>query len=393
MRHRSFFLATCLAVSLTACSHAKPVVAVPSGPTPAERLAAADDLVRAGCLDCLIDAFREYDALRSMPALPTGAEAAPGSGAGAVRAAALIALRERELGMIDEGYLDRARAILSGNAALQSTYGLVLDIIDAGSRRLEACPSRRPRPGSAASSRIEPHGSISFGRTPTRTRCLPGHGFGSAARRARIARTGTPTGSSRPSSDSKPRPWPFYQVFVCNGADRAAIESLQTQDPRFRETDYWLGMIELGATSPAGMIQLTNARVDLAQQDLARAYAWHPAWPTLMTSLGGLYMTAEDFDSALALYDRQLVLIPGFPDGLLGRVRALSYLGRYEDAIAGATELLQAQASQGEAYYWRAWNQLRVPRLEAAWADVQQAERLWVNGDVSKLRHHRLPAP
>ena len=34
-----------------------PVSTVPPPPTPAQRLASADALVREGCLDCLIDAF------------------------------------------------------------------------------------------------------------------------------------------------------------------------------------------------------------------------------------------------------------------------------------------------------------------------------------------------
>jgi hypothetical protein len=92
-----------LAVVASACTHSNTShVAVPSGPSPSERLAAADALVLAGCLDCLGDAYRGYDALRSMPSV------ADMAAAGLVRTAALIALRERELGMVDEGYLDRA---------------------------------------------------------------------------------------------------------------------------------------------------------------------------------------------------------------------------------------------------------------------------------------------
>src|SRR5919201_3086435 len=67
------------------------------------RLAATGSLVRAGCLDCLLDAFREYDALRREPVAADAATAA------AARTAVLIALRERELGTLDEGYLNRAR--------------------------------------------------------------------------------------------------------------------------------------------------------------------------------------------------------------------------------------------------------------------------------------------
>jgi tetratricopeptide (TPR) repeat protein len=392
MRHRSFFLATCLAVSLPACSHAK-LVAVPSGPTPIERLARADDLVRAGCLDCLIDAFREYDAIRTMTVAPPRPGVPPGTptpvadaaAAGAVRAAALAALRERELGMIDEGYLDRARAIVSGNAALQGIYGLVLDIVDAGSRRLKGMPE----PGGPARLQglvanraewlafLKPHADDDALFADTWVWFSCSQSTDRAAKNYDVMLA--------PLTRVKAAPIALYQAAICTGTDLSKIEAIETADPRFHEMDYWRGMSDLGAISPSAVIQLATPRVDLAQEHLSSAYAWHPAWPTLITSLGGLYMTAEAYDSALQLYDKELALLPTYPDGLLGRVEALSYLARYDDAIAGATTLLQAQAFPGEAYYWRAWNQLRVPRLEEAWADVQLAERLWVNADVSKL--------
>jgi tetratricopeptide (TPR) repeat protein len=385
--------AACLALAFaTACAHPKVAVA-PSGPTPTERLAAADDLVRAGCLDCLITAFREYDAVRTMtvapsrpgvPAVPPGPVAADAT-AGSVRAAAMIALRERELGMLDEGYLDRARAVVAGNAALQGTYGLVLDIIDTGSKRMKSAndPGAVERGRTLIANRAEwlaflkPHADDDALFADTWVWFSCSQSTDRNAKNYDVLLT--------PLVRYKAAPVALYQAAVCTGTDLSRIEAIETADPRFHEMDYWRGMSDLGAISPSAVIQLATPRVDLAQEHLSSAYAWHPAWPTLMTSLGGLYMTAEAFDSALDLYDKELALLPAYPDGLLGRVEALSYLARYEDAIAAATMLLQAQAFPGEAYYWRAWNQLRVPRLEESWADVRLAERLWVNADVSKL--------
>ena len=74
-----------LTLSAACAAPKKPVVA--PGPSPAERLAAADALVRAGCYDCLASAYREYDALRQIPA------AADQATAGAIRTSALLALR------------------------------------------------------------------------------------------------------------------------------------------------------------------------------------------------------------------------------------------------------------------------------------------------------------
>src|SRR5437763_15801268 len=86
--------AIAILVALPACSSAKPPAVLPSARIP-ERLADADRLVRAGCLDCLIDAYGEYDKLRTFPSARGAATA------GAIRAAGLIALRQRELGQVD----------------------------------------------------------------------------------------------------------------------------------------------------------------------------------------------------------------------------------------------------------------------------------------------------
>jgi tetratricopeptide (TPR) repeat protein len=108
MRIAGARLTVCLAVLLTlsACAQTRlrPAAVTPPGPTPEERLAAADRLVRAGCLECPLEAYPEYQALRSISSAGNVATM------GAIRAAGLIALRQRELGMADEGYLAAANS-------------------------------------------------------------------------------------------------------------------------------------------------------------------------------------------------------------------------------------------------------------------------------------------
>src|SRR5438132_13070044 len=108
-----------------ACASSKLAV-VPSRPvlSPSARLADADAEVRAGCFDCLVSAFQQYNSLRAV------ASVADAATIGAARSAALLATRERELGTEDSGYLARAREIAGANAALQQTLGALLDIAD-----------------------------------------------------------------------------------------------------------------------------------------------------------------------------------------------------------------------------------------------------------------------
>src|SRR5262245_35813904 len=91
------------AILAAACGPKQPVQ--PSI-TPAMRLAAADALLHAGCLEGLVDAYNGYDALRSDQLVGENARA------GAVRAGVLIAIREHELGLLDSGYLARVHQLL-----------------------------------------------------------------------------------------------------------------------------------------------------------------------------------------------------------------------------------------------------------------------------------------
>ena len=69
-------------------------------------------------------------------------------------------------------------------------------------------------------------------------------------------------------------------------------------------------------------------------------------------------ITLEEFDEAVEFFDRTLAVVPAFPDALLGKVRALTYLGRHEDALVTVDQLLALERwLVGDARYWRALNE------------------------------------
>lgn len=108
------------------CSSAPPKPPFNNSETRApQRLADADALLRAGCYDCLLDAYRAYDAERALPFFAGTATL------GAARAATLLALRERELGTADSGYVATARSLLNGLPGLSPTLSRILEIVDA----------------------------------------------------------------------------------------------------------------------------------------------------------------------------------------------------------------------------------------------------------------------
>ena len=70
----------------------------------------------------------------------------------------------------------------------------------------------------------------------------------------------------------------------------------------------------------------------LADTLFQRAYAWRPRWPAVTNALGSVSLTAEEFERSAEYFDRTLVVVPRHPEGLLGKIRALTYLGRHEEA-------------------------------------------------------------
>jgi tetratricopeptide (TPR) repeat protein len=72
-------------------------------------------------------------------------------------------------------------------------------------------------------------------------------------------------------------------------------------------------------------------------------------------ALANVAFTAEDFNGALTFYQKTLAL----------RCWRAWY--------------------RGEAFYWRAWNDMQLDRNDQAWADIQSAAKLLITADVAKL--------
>jgi tetratricopeptide (TPR) repeat protein len=357
-------------------SHTPPPTATAdSGRAVLARLDAADALVRAGCLDCLLDAFGAYESIRvaSTTFGPMGFRAATGS----VRAALLIELHERELGMSDDGYLQRARDLLMGYSDLDQTFQPLVAILDTIQRRSSRVGGASVDPAALGRFRlVQANRAAWLDLLHTRA---DGDELAASLWIAFSCANDPPAERSPAAlAAALPRlhdaPGALYELGTCGPIDVNTLSDLLRREPRFKEVEFWLGMRELA-----------QQHLDDAQADLTTAFDWHPRWPSAALALADISMTAENVAGALRLYDVTLSLSPDMPDASVGRVRALSYLGRYTDALAGVDDLERIHWFPGEAAYWRAWNEVELGRLEDSWTHVQQAELLWVNADVSKL--------
>jgi tetratricopeptide (TPR) repeat protein len=172
-------------------------------------------------------------------------------------------------------------------------------------------------------------------------------------------------------------PLVVYREALCRTTAVETLQALLTANPRFIEIAYSLGLAALGSRP--------RPKLDEAEEWFGQAYAWRPKWPALTLAMGGVAMTAEDFDRARALCEETLALDRHSGEALLGSLRALTYLGAAADAIAVSDRMLAEGVYVGDARYWRAYNELQLSRLDEAWDDVEQAERALVNASVPKL--------
>lgn len=364
-----------LAAALVVCSACapKPVVAPArsSAPSPAQRLAAADAQVRAGCFDCLRDAFEEYQSLRST------ASVADDAAVGAARAAALLAIRERELGTEDSGYLERAKDIVSTSPAAAQAVTPLLDIAD-------TLPTR------GAIRHVSDDVELTRNQTAYRNRVawtdeLRGRADSDPlSAYLWLAFDCAYVGAAQRSVDEwllilpQWRETPLVQMKAATcGLDTKgpALERLLSANPRFQEINYFLS---LG-------LSLTG-KLDEAIEHLQAAYAWRPRWPTVTNSLGIDYLTLEEFDRAIEFFDRTLEMLPANPDALLNKAKAQTFSGRYTESLATLDRLLALNRwFLGDARYWRAMNEAQLGRNDEAWDDVENAASLLFNAEVPKL--------
>jgi tetratricopeptide (TPR) repeat protein len=354
-------------LTVSGCAHPKPA---PPPDLHTARLDAADAQVRAGCLDCLIGAYREYIALRGIPA------AAERATIGAVRAAALAAVRERELGMVDEGYLQRARDAAAGHPEVPAALLTVLDVVDA------TAPSSVGAGRPTSDTDLERMRVVRVNRDKWTEALRAAGGADVAAAYTWLAFTCASSDTRAMSRDDilgviapfANLPLIEYRKATCRAVENDTLQRVLAVEPRFREIDY-----------TRGQAFMARRRLDDADAAFDRALQWHPAWPTLTLAIANVAMTSEEFERALAMYEETLKYEPLAVDARLGKVKALTYLGRHVDAIATVDELLAQRWYVGDARYWRAVNETNLERYDDAWVDIELAAKLLVNAEVPKL--------
>lgn len=340
-------------------------------PTTADAMRHADALVRAGCLDCLSEAYGLYDRLAAE------SQGHPGAARGAVEAALLVAARERELGLDDSGATDLARRHLSKlPAADRDVLALTIDVVD-------ALPGGGPAGGLTSDRDVARRATAVRRRDEFRV-FLEAHAddspllaytwlsFACAYRGASDDSVATVSQRSPTWRDTTLL---AYRMATCRGSDRPVLRALLTANPRFVELRYFIGRLAVD-----------DGFIDEGIDEWEQASAWRPRWPALTQALADAYLGIDEYERALECYERTLAQADALPAALLGKARALTYLARHDAALGVLDQLLAANGWYvADAYYWRALNETQLERYPAAWDDIERASSLFVSADVSKL--------
>lgn len=341
---------------------------VPPGPAigDAERLAAA------GCYTCLVDALEVYETI--LARRPSAAAAR-----GAFRAATLLALREKEIGLPATPYLERARRLAAPLAPAEDAQlaldvadampwdyaGLAKDLTEELIRKRQAVtplvPGWRER---LRAKRADPF----FAYLEASLACSYGDWRARDVSLDELAKTGA-------------SPLLKYRLGACVPGRRGELEEVLAADPRFVEAHLFLGRYALIDASMG-----RGARRAVADH-LDAAYAAFPRSPSVTVALGSMHRAFSRLKDALRFYDETLVLVPAHREAMLGRIIALTYLDRPDEAIAGATRLIElGEWYVGDAYYWRAFNRHSQKSLDAARDDIEQAKAVaGIRADVFLL--------
>jgi tetratricopeptide (TPR) repeat protein len=344
-------------IAAVGCAARAPASPSPSAP-PFD--AATDALIQRGCYVCFEQAYEKAQS--------------QGMRLRAFEAATLLTIRSKELGLPSDLWLERARALAGADAAL-SPY---LDMVD-------VIPPDRLSENRAAlydiRRRNRARGLLETWRAQLRD------GPGSDAFRGYLdvslvcafgTLKETPESFSGTVDPSTHTPLFQYALGACDAAHRARLSALRASDPELVDADYPLGRYAF--EDPVN----PNAEESLARfESASRAF---PRSPAITTRIGNLHRIWEDWAPALVAFDAALGVAPNHPEATIGRAISLSHLERSDEAIATATRLIdEGQWLLGEAFYWRAWNYLRLNDFQRARADADRARTLMSNAAVHVL--------
>jgi len=137
-----------------------------------------------------------------------------------------------------------------------------------------------------------------------------------------------------------------YRTAFCPELVAERFEAVIQADPEFWEAYGFRAETALG-----------RGALLAAEKDLLIASGHIPESAAFIALLAGVYFYTEEFEESIRACEKALALFPEYRDAYLTKAICLSQLGRYAEAIPVLLRIIDLKYYlQGEAFYWLAWN-------------------------------------
>ena len=358
---------------LSCCAPKAKVQAAPPIPAPEleNRAADAERFLKKGCYVGFKKAVEIYQELYAQPSIRGKITVS------FIKTLILMTVRERELGILNDRYIQKATEILKENPSLRSfapyvdlantmypkTKGIMRDINVVGTVKvvgdfLKNAELKADMKLKAQSDDYYAYLYVSF--------------YSSFANY--LEQKEELSGFAKLYQDSIL--FKYKTATADLREDPKLLEALVEADPDFFEAYYHLGELALGAQ-----------KLLEAEKNFLKASEGIPESPQITIYLGSIYMATEEFEKSLEYYEKTLGLAPAYRDALLGKAVCLSYMGKFNEAIEVLNKLVaMGFYLMGESHYWLAWNYHELKDNDNAQLHIEESKgRLPTNGEVFSL--------
>ena len=369
-RQRRIFFTVVGIISLSSCAPKAKVHVVPPAPTPRleNRAAEAESFFKKGCYVGFKKAIEIYQELYAQPAIKIRILVPY------IKALVLMAVREKELGILDDKYIRRARDVMDENPSLQSfapyvkladamypkTKGIMRDIDITGTVKVVHDYLKNPKLKAdmklrALSDEYYAYLYVSF---------YTNYAYYLDQKEDLSGFT-----NLYPNSIF----FKYKNATTYPHQEPRLFDALVQSEPEFYEAYFHLGELAVGAEKALD-VEKDFFKPFEAEKNFLKAYEGIPESPQVTIYLGALYMALEEYEKSLDYYDKTLSLNPGYRDALLGKASCLSSIGRNLEAI----EILNTLVAMGfylmgESRYWLAWNYHELKHNERARLHIEES--------------------
>jgi tetratricopeptide (TPR) repeat protein len=349
------FLILAVSIVLPSCASKRYVERPPEYQ---RKLDQADALFDTGCYSGLTDAFGIYQELLPYPFDPKSIREKR------FETALLLALREKELGVLDGPYQKRAVELLPEEAPPE--LALYLDIVNATALRTKGVvDDSMSYYGSLRTLRRIQSSQDSMHLIEKQAESRPFCAYLYLSLTCSSYSLAMDDVDVSHLAETHPESLPvMFKSAICPSEDRELLEEIIRREPCYDEAHFFLGEAAL-----------KQGRMITAEKHYSEAYRQFPGSLAVLSSLASIHFRVGETEKSLEFQEKVLALAPEHRDALLGKAICLGYLGEHRQAIQVLGTLISlGKWYLGEAHYWLAWNEHELENLDEARDDVEKSK-------------------